>query len=387
MSTIKIDELSPILASWRHDLHQYPEFGFEEKRTSAFVANELSGFGLEVAQGIGVTGVIGTLKKGTSKRVIALRADIDALRIQEQGQLAHRSLNKGLMHACGQDGHTSMLLGAAKWLALNGNFDGTIRFIFQPAEEWGKGALAMLNDGLLERFPFDEIYGIHNWPGLPIGHFATTTGALMAAEDNFEITLNGVGGHASRPHAGREVLVAASSLVLDLQTIVSRRVNPSDTAVVSATELITDGTRNALPGKAIIKGDVRSFSPSISQIIETEMRRITSGTAIAYDCDIDVVYSREFIPLLNEAQSTATALSAAEKVFAKEAINKNFERVTVSEDFAQFLKFVPGNFSLIGNGEKSWSLHNPNYDFNDEALIYGTKYFVELIQTRLASIQ
>jgi hippurate hydrolase len=239
------------MMAWRHELHANPEFGFEEKRTAAFVAAKLRTFGMdEVVEGVGGTGVVATLTRGKSNRAIALRADMDALRITEQAARSYSSTIAGTMHACGHDGHTAMLLGAAKTLAEDGGFDGTVRFIFQPAEEWGKGALAMIEDGLLERFPFEEIYGLHNMPGYPVGEFRTRVGALMLAEDNFEIVLKGVGGHASRPHSGQETMVAGAALVMNLQTIVSRRLDPTETAVVSVTEFITDGTRNVLPGTA-----------------------------------------------------------------------------------------------------------------------------------------
>ncbi|QEC76134.1 M20 aminoacylase family protein [Mucilaginibacter ginsenosidivorax] len=384
MSSLNIQALRTEMCSWRRELHQHPEFGFEEKQTAAFIAAKLREFGLDdVAEGIGGTGIVGTLKKGTGTASIALRADMDALHITEQGNYPYKSKNDGIMHACGHDGHTSMLLGAAKWLATESTFNGTIYFIFQPAEEWGQGALAMLNDGLLKRFPFDAVYGIHNWPGLPVGHFATCAGPLMGAEDLFEITLTGLGGHASRPHTGREVLVAASSLVMDLQTIVSRRVNPADIAVVSVTEFITNGTRNALPGQVILKGDARSFLPEVSQTIQTEMRRLAAGTALAYDCHVEVNYSHEFIPLINDDLCTKAALQAAATVFESNNIDSSFKPVTVSEDFARFLKHVPGNFALIGNGEKSMPLHHPAYDFNDDALIYGAKYFIALAESVL----
>ncbi len=277
---------------WRRDLHAHPEFGFEETRTAAFVADKLRSFGLEVAEGIGGTGVVGTLKRGTGNRAVALRADMDALRITERGQADYRSRTPGTMHACGHDGHTAMLLGAAKLLAKEGGFDGTVRFLFQPAEEWGKGALAMLDDGLMQRFPFDEIYGLHNMPGLPVGHFETRAGPIMSAEDNFEIVLTGLGGHAARPQSGNEVLVAACALVTNLQTIVSRRLSPADIAVVSVTELITDGTRNALPGLARILGDARSFRPEVSAEIERQMRVIAEGTAMAHNVAAETRYAR-----------------------------------------------------------------------------------------------
>ena len=378
------DTLVREMTAWRHDLHAHPEFGFEEKRTAAFVAAKLREFGLDdVAEGVGGTGVVGTLKRGTGNRAIALRADMDALRIAEQGASAYRSQVPSLMHACGHDGHTAMLLGAAKLLASEGGFDGTVRFVFQPAEEWGRGALAMLDDGLLERFPFDEIHGLHNMPGLPIGDVETRAGPIMSAEDNFEIVLRGVGGHAARPHASREVLVAACALVLDLQTIVSRRLSPSDIGVVSVTELVTDGTRNALPGTARILGDARSFRPEVSATIETEMRRIVAGIALGYDCAAEVVYTREFVPVLNDAALIGQVLDAARAVSEPGAVRVAAEPMTASEDFARFLAHVPGCFTFIGNGEGSAPLHNPTYDFNDDALVHGLRLHAAIVRHRL----
>ncbi|RWF26488.1 MAG: amidohydrolase [Mesorhizobium sp.] len=382
----KLDELAlhREMTAWRHDLHTHPEFGFEEKRTAAFVAEKLREFGLEVAEGVGGTGVVGTLTKGSGNRAIALRADMDALRIAEQGTMDYRSQTPGTMHACGHDGHTSMLLGAAKLLANEGGFDGTVRFIFQPAEEWGRGALAMLDDGLLERFPFEEIFGLHNMPGLPIGHFETRVGPIMSAEDNFEIVLKGVGGHAARPHAGQETLVAACALVVNLQTIVSRRLSPADIGVVSVTELITDGTRNALPGLARILGDARSFRPEVSAAIESEMRRIAEGTAQAYNVAADVTYTREFVPLVNDAGLVDEAFVAARSVLADDAVGVAAEPMTGSEDFARFLAHVPGCFVFLGNGASA-PLHNPSYDFNDEGLLHGARFHAAVVRRRLAA--
>ncbi|MDR7219817.1 amidohydrolase [Aminobacter aminovorans] len=372
------------MTAWRRDLHTHPEFGFEEKRTSAFVAAQLRAFGLdEVVEGIGGTGVVGTLRRGSGNRAIALRADMDALRITEQASHDYPSQDLGVMHACGHDGHTTMLLGAAKLLASEGGFDGTVRFIFQPAEEWGKGALAMLDDGLMARFPFDEIYGLHNMPGLPVGHFETRPGPIMSAEDNFEIVLRGLGGHAARPHLGREVLVAACAVVTNLQTIVSRRLSPADISVVSVTELITDGTRNALPGFARILGDARSFRPEVSAEIERQMRIIAEGTALTHNCTAEVSYTREFVPLVNDTEATAAAVEAAATVFASGAVNGKGEIVTASEDFARFLDHVPGCFAYIGNGETSAPLHNPSFDFNDDALIHGTRFHAAIVRQRL----
>jgi amidohydrolase len=372
---------------WRRDLHAHPEFGFEEKRTSAFVAAKLKEFGFdEVAEGIGGTGIVGTLKRGNGNRAVALRADMDALRITEQGEQSYRSQTPGAMHACGHDGHTAMLLGAAKLLAEGGRFDGIVRFIFQPAEEWGKGALAMLADGLLERFPFEEIYGLHNLPGLPVGHFETRAGPMMSAEDNFEIVLKGVGGHAARPHWGNEVLVAACATVMNLQTIVSRRLNPTEVSVVSVTELITDGTRNALPGHARILGDARSFRPEISAEIEKQMRVVAEGTASTYNVAAEVIYTREFMPLLNDLSLADEAFAAARAVVDQEHVATAREPLTASEDFARFLIHVPGCFVFIGNGEQSAPLHNPLYDFNDELLLCGARFHAAIVHQRLPSI-
>ncbi len=371
------------MTAWRRDLHAHPEFGFEETRTAAFVADKLCSFGLEVAEGIGGTGVVGTLTRGTGNRAVALRADMDALRITERGQADYRSQVPGMMHACGHDGHTAMLLGAAKLLAEEGGFDGTVRFLFQPAEEWGKGALAMLDDGLMQRFPFDEIYGLHNMPGLPVGHFETRAGPVMSAEDNFEIVLTGLGGHAARPQSGNEVLVAACALVTNLQTIVSRRLSPADIAVVSVTELITDGTRNALPGLARILSDARSFRPEVSAEIERQMRVIAEGTAMAHNVAAETRYTREFVPLINDATLVEEAMAAARTVLQADQVKVAAEPMTASEDFARFLEHVPGCFVFMGNGESSAPLHNPDFDFNDAGLLPGARYHAAIIRRRL----
>ncbi|HET9963723.1 MAG TPA: M20 aminoacylase family protein [Nitrospiraceae bacterium] len=374
------------LIEWRRDFHQHPEFGFEEHRTSRLVAERLRSFGsIEVSEGIGGTGIVGTLRLGAGRRTIGLRADMDALRIQEKGKLLYRSSTPGLMHACGHDGHTTMLLGAARVLASEGGFDGTVRFIFQPAEEWGRGALAMIDDGLFERFPIDEIYGLHNLPGLPAGHILTRAGPIMSAEDIFEIELLGAGVHAARPHQGRDPLVAACALVTGLQTIVSRCLSPTDTAVVSITELVTDGTRNVLPGAAIIRGDARSFDLAVSEKIETEMRRMAAGIAEGHGCKAAVRYSREFIPLVNDAIATKAALATARMAAGADRVIEAAEPHTASEDFARFLAHVPGCFAFIGNGEASPPLHNDSYDFNDDVLPVGVDYLVTLARQRLAA--
>lgn len=386
MSKLDLDALQSEMTAWRRHLHAHPEFGFEEKQTAAFVAEKLREFGLdEVVEGIGGTGVIGTLRRGSGNRAVALRADMDALRIAEQSEQPYRSKTPGVMHACGHDGHTSMLLGAAKLLAAEGGFDGTVRFLFQPAEEWGRGALAMLDDGLMERFPFDEIYGLHNMPGLGIGQFQTRAGAFMSAEDNFEIVLKGVGGHAAKPHAGSEVLVAACALVMQLQTIVSRRLSPADIAVVSVTELLTDGTRNVLPGTARILGDARSFRPEVSAAIERQMGIIARGTAQSYNLTCELIYTREFVPLVNDAALSHEALAAARTVLGEGNVATASEPMTGSEDFARFLDHVPGCFAYVGNGEGSAPLHNASYDFDDRGLIHGARFHAGIVRHRLSA--
>jgi len=373
------------MMAWRHELHAHPEFGFEVSRTAAFVAAKLREFGLDdVVEGVGGVGVVGTLKRGSGRRSIALRADMDALRIAEQGTPSHRSTHAGLMHACGHDGHTSMLLGGAKILTDEGGFDGSVRFIFQPAEEWGKGALAMLRDGLLERFPFEEIYGLHNMPGHPVGQISTRAGAIMSAEDNFEITLRGVGGHASRPHVGSETLVAGCALVMNLQTIVSRRLDPADTAVVSVTEFVTDGTRNVLPSQTVLRGDVRSFRPEVSAEVEHQMRVIAEGIGTAHSVSVEVGYTREFVPLINDATCADEALAVARDVCGTEGVAVAEKPITASEDFAHFLSHVPGCFAFIGNGVDAPPLHNPSYDFDDANLLAGARFHAAIVRRRLA---
>jgi len=379
------ETLSKEMKAWRRHLHSCPEFGFEEVSTSAYVAGVLKAIDLdEIVEGVGGTGIVATLRRGDSPRTIALRADMDALRIQEQSALPYASRTPGLMHACGHDGHTAMLLGAARLLASEPDFDGTVRFIFQPAEEWGQGAQAMLDDGLLQRFPFDEIYGLHNMPGLPVGRFETRPGALMSAEDNFEITLTGKGGHAARPHWGNEVMVGACSLVTSLQTIVSRRLDPTDIAVVSVTEFLTDGTRNVLPGKARILGDCRSFHSGTSALIEQQMRIIAQGVALAFNLEVEVDYSRVFVPLINNAELVEEALCVAREVCDPTEVRLAAEPMTASEDFARFLEYVPGCFAFIGNGVESPPLHNAEYDFNDSNLVLGARYLAEMAKRRLA---
>ncbi len=370
-------------ADWRRKLHARPELGFAEHATAGFVAEKLAQFGLEVTAGIGGTGVVGTLRRGNGGRRIGLRADMDALQITEAApERTHRSQMPGQMHACGHDGHVAALLGAAAELAAATDFSGTVHFIFQPAEEHGRGMRAMLDDGLLRRFPLDEAYGLHNMPGLPVGHFATRVGALMAAEDVFEITVRGRGGHAARPHTVIDPILAASAVVLSLQQIVARRMDPVEPAVVSVTEFVTDGTRNVIPTTAWLRGDARSYQPATSAMIEAEMRRIAEATAAAHGAVAEVGYRREFVPTVNAAAPTEYALRAAEGIFG--SVDGACAPIMPSEDFAQLLAEVPGNFAFVGNGEHSAPLHNPAYDFNDAALPGMIAYYVALVRARLA---
>ncbi|MBT5911924.1 MAG: amidohydrolase [Rhodospirillaceae bacterium] len=372
------------MRDWRRALHRVPEFGFDTKKTAAFVIEKLKSFGLNNITGdVGGNGVVATLKRGTSNKAIAIRADMDALMIEEKTNLEYRSTIPGIMHACGHDGHTATLLGVAETLTKNSHFDGIIHFIFQPAEEWGKGAQAMIDDGLMKNFSFEEIWGFHNLPGLPIGSFETRPGPVMSAEDNFEIQLIGIGGHASKPQAGKETMLPACALITALQTIVSRRIDPTDIAVVSVTELITDGSRNILPGLSKISGDARSFRRGVSLAIENEMNAITAGIASTYGLDYSINYTREFIPLINNSELAEHAIKVGEKVFGPERAKLANQPVTGSEDFARFLNHVPGCYVFFGNGENSAPLHNSSYDFNDAALEHGVNYLVSLVQSRL----
>ncbi len=372
-------------AAWRRQLHAQPETGFEEHRTAAFVAATLRAAGLTVAEGIGGTGVVGTLRRGNGGREVILRADMDALQIQEDAPgRPHASRVPGRMHACGHDGHTAALLAAAVALAAAGDLpEGTMHFLFQPAEEHGRGMQAMLDAGLLARFPAEEAYGLHIMPGLPVGSFATRPGPIMAAEDNFVITVTGQGVHAARPHLGVDPILAASAVVLALQQIVARRIDPVEPAVVSVTEFLTDGTRNVIPTTAILKGDCRSYSDATSAAIEAEMRRIAEAVALAHGARASVEYTREFVPTINAEAPTRAALAAASGLFAR--VDAATPPVMPSEDFARLLAHIPGNFAFIGNGEASPALHNPAFDFNDAALPGMIAYWCALARARLAA--
>jgi len=373
---------------WRHDIHRHPELAFEEQRTAARVAGLLEEFGLEVHTGVGNTGVVGVLKKGNSKRMLGLRADMDALKIQEQNSFEYRSVSDGKMHACGHDGHTAMLLGAAQYLSRDGDFDGSVVFIFQPAEEHGEGARAMIADGLFDRFPVDAVFAIHNFPSLETGKFAVRAGSIMAAEDNFEITINGVGHHAAMPHLGQDAIVIGAEIVTAMQTLVSRSLDPLDSAVVSFTEFVTNGTVNVVPGQVLLKGDTRSLTIKVQEHIEETMERIVSGICAAYGASYEFSYRHNFIPTVNTPAEAEISARAASAVVGADNVVGDSRPVMTSEDFGYMLQARPGAYLLLGNGVEGiggCSLHNPAYDFNDEILCIGADFWVTLVETQLAT--
>lgn len=379
--------LNDQMVEWRHHIHSFPECGFAVEQTSEFIADHLERMGLEVFRKIGKTGLVGVLRNGKSNTSIGLRADMDALHIHEQNTFSHRSRTDGKMHACGHDGHSAMLLGAASYLSEKKCFDGTVYFIFQPDEEHGKGALAMIDDGLFERFPMDGVYGLHNLPGLPAGSFTVRAGSIMASESSFEIVLNGGGGHAAMPFATTDPLVAGAQLVLALQTIVSRNLNAiQEAAVVSVTEFITNGTVNVLPSQVTIKGDCRCFTDETLNQIEVSMERITSGVCHSVGIEFEFNFTRAFHSTINSKEHTEYAVNAAIDVLGEDNVNANCDPYTISEDFSSMLRVQPGCYALLGNGVDSiggCALHNPHYDFNDDILSSGANYWIQLVCNQL----
>ncbi len=375
------------MQTWRHALHQRPELGFATHATSEKVAALLREFGVdEVHEGVGGVGVVGVLRNGSSQQSVGLRADLDALPITEVGDVPYRSVHDGVFHGCGHDGHTAMLLGAAKYLSAQRKFDGVVYFVFQPNEENGLGALAMIDDGLFDRFPMSSIYGMHNKPGITTGNFETRVGPMMSSEDLFEIVIHGTGGHASTPERHIDPVVIAGEVIGALQTIVSRSVAANEVAVVSITQVFTDGARNIVPSNVTIKGDCRTFSSTVQLTIERRMRQLVDGICAAHGATATVEYHNEFIPLVNTAKEVDIAIAAATAVVGLDRVEPNCKLITASEDFAQFLQIVPGCFVDIGNGltgNCGSSLHNPSYDFNDEVLSIGADYWVTLVETAL----
>lgn len=365
----------------RQDIHRNPELGFQENRTKALVASHLTSLGLTVHEGVGI---VGMLSAGTSNRSIGLRADMDALPIKETSTHNYASNTPGVMHACGHDGHTSMLLGAAELLSKQADFDGTVVFIFQPNEEHGLGAQAMINEGVLDEFPVDEIYAIHNLPGAPIGQLSTRPGQICASESLFEIQIKGQGGHASMPHVGVDAITVGAELVCSLQTIVSRKMAPGAGVVLSVTEFDTDGQRNVLPGNATLKGDVRARLPEDREAVHRLMQQIVDGVAATHQVEISMTFITEFIETINADAPTQAAIEAAEASGLETIPNRT--AMSFSEDFAHFCKAVPGCFLLLGNGETGahgQPLHASDYDFNDALLPIGAQYWANLVRARL----
>src|ERR1700722_20370839 len=374
------------MIGWRRDIHAHPELGFEEQRTSDLVAQQLDRFGIEVTRGIGKTGLVGRLRVGNSPRSIGLRADMDCLPILEANSFAHRSQNLGKMHACGHDGHTTMLLGAAKYLAATKNFDGTVHFIFQPAEEGLGGAEAMIADGLFERFPCDVIFGMHNRPGLAVGKFQIRPGAMMAGGAYFDITVTAVGAHGARPEAGVDPVVVGSHIAAAVQTIVSRNVRPIDTAVVSVTKFHAGNAYNVIPDKAVLGGTVRCFSDTTMRLIEERMRRIAENVAAGFAATAELDFRVLFAPLVNHADETQFIADCAVELVGADNVSRNGPLTMASEDYAYMLKAVQGAYIQIGNGdgEGACEVHNPAYDFNDAILPLGSTLFARLAEKKLA---
>ena len=368
------------LAKIRRDFHRFPELGFQEKRTKDKIASYLKELGLDVYYG---SGIVGLLRVGHGTKVIGLRADMDALPIQETNTHNYISKNKGIMHACGHDGHMTMLLGAAHKLSTNTNFNGTIVFIFQPNEEHGLGAKAMMDEGLLENFPIEEIYGIHNLPGIPTGELLTRPGLICSSESLFEMKIKGMGGHSSMPQLGRDTITIGAEIVQAIQTIISRKISSGSGAVVSVTEFISDGQRNVLSGETILKGDVRTRQIDDRKKIEIYLNQIAEGIATAHDIKIEVAFETEFIETINHIKPTEAVLKTAKNSGLKVT---NCEPMSFSEDFAHFSNAVPGCFFLLGNGiigANNKPLHSSDYDFNDDLLSIGSDFWTSLAKNRL----
>lgn len=383
----RVADLHPQITEWRRDLHAHPELQYDVHRTAATVADKLKAFGCdEVVTGIGRTGVVGVIRGNRtsgSGRVIGLRADMDALPIEEETGKPYRSTIPGKMHACGHDGHTAMLLGAAKYLAETRNFNGTAVMIFQPAEEGGAGANAMVKDGLMERFHIDEVFGMHNFPGLPLGEFAIRSGPLMAAADRLTIEIEGVGGHAARPHLSVDTVLVGAQIINQIQSIVSRNVDPLQSAVVSICVFQAGHTDNVIPQTARLSGTARSFTPETQDLLEKRLHEIIEGTARLYGAKAKLTYSRDYPVTRNHEAQTQFAASVAAEVAGPERVNIDVAPVMGAEDFSFMLNARPGAFIFIGNGPSA-GLHHPAYDFNDEAIPVGTSYWARLVEKATA---
>lgn len=371
---------------WRRDIHAHPELGFEEHRTADFVAEKLEAFGLQVYRGIGGTGVVGVLKVSNETQAVGLRADMDALPILEENDFAHRSTRDGSMHACGHDGHTTMLLGAAKYLAETRQFRGQVNFIFQPAEEGIGGALAMIKDGLFQQFPCDQLFGMHNAPGMPVGRFGATPGTVTAAGSFFDIEIQGTGAHGAFPQDAVDPVVIAAELTTAMQSIVSRNLRPSETGVVSITKIHAGDAYNVIPEKAHLAGTVRTFSVKTMALIERRVNELAAGIAGAHGGSATVDFRTIFHPVVNDEASALVAGDVASEIVGESNVARNLPPGTGSEDFSFMLEEVPGCYLLLGNSddEHRTPVHNPGYDFNDRAAVYGASFFARVVESVLA---
>ena len=385
----RVADLQPDIQAWRRDIHAHPELLYEVHRTAALVADRLREFGCdEVVSGLGRTGVVGVIRgnrpagKGDVK-VIGLRADMDALPIEEATNLPYASKNPGLMHACGHDGHTAMLLGAARYLTETRNFAGEAVVIFQPAEEGGAGAVAMLNDGLMDRFGIEQVYGMHNGPGIPVGSFAIRPGAIMAGGDAVVIKIEGRGGHAARPHKCIDSVLVGAQLITALQSIVSRSVDPLESAVISICQFDAGNARNVIPQTAELKGTVRTLNAEVRKLVERRVREVVAGVAQMTGAKIELTYDRGYPVTVNHVPQTDVAVRAAREI-AGEANVQEMAPLMAGEDFAFMLEQRPGALIFCGNGDSA-GLHHPEYNFNDEAIVFGTSYWIRLVENTLAA--
>jgi amidohydrolase len=383
----RIADLHPEITAWRRDIHAHPELLYDVQRTAALVADKLRSFGCdEVVTGIGRTGVVGVIRggRGGSTRAIGLRADMDALPMEEANDVPYKSTVPGRMHACGHDGHTAMLLGAARYLAETRNFAGTAVVIFQPAEEGGGGGRSMVQDGLMDRFQVEEVYGMHNFPGLPVGKFALRAGPLMAAADRISIEIEGCGAHAARPHLGVDTILVGAQIINQIQSIVSRNVDPLEAAVITITVFQGGTTDNVIPQTAILRGTARSLTPKVRDQLESRLQQMVPATAQAYGATAKLTYRRDYPVTRNHEQQTAFATAVAGEVAGPERVDDRTPPVMGAEDFSYMLEARPGAMIFVGNGDTA-GLHHPRYDFNDEVIPVGTSYWVRLVERALAA--
>jgi amidohydrolase len=376
-----VQELTQI----RRDIHAHPELGFEEQRTSDIVAAKLKGWGLEVHRGLAKTAVVGTLRRGNSLRAVGLRADMDCLPMQEMNAFAHASTHAGKMHGCGHDGHTTMLLGAARYLAETRQFEGAVHFIFQPAEEGGGGGKLMIEEGFLDKFPCDAVFALHNRPGIPVGHMGVRSGPTLASSDRFDIRIKGRGTHAAHPHTGIDPFIIGAQVTLALQTITSRNKDPIDTSVVSIGFMKGGSAYNVIPDELVIGGTARAFRPEVRDLIERRLGEIARGTAATFGGSAEISYRRGYPPTINDADETAFATSVAAEICGDDGVQRNYPPSMGSEDFSYFLEKRPGAMLWLGNGpgEGGCFLHNTKYDFNDSAIPTGVSFLARLAERYL----